>query len=151
MKRYLLPLIIASGVLISDGLAADDNLTALSPKPGATYDASAKPRPEFRVRLARVPGPRAGVSYQVFMRASTSKQIDGRLIGKDAFIGRMQQVNAPSGKVFRLTPDAQRRYLFRAYWLNHPDTYYWQAYYIQCVAQRGCIHAGPRNRIMIRR
>lgn len=150
MRRCVLVLLVTlpSVFLAGQVIAADDKLRALSPSNGERFTAPF-PRPEFRVKLARVPGPRAGVSYQVFLRASRSKRLHAGLIGKGAFIGAMQQVDPPSGNVFRLTPDAGREYRFRKYWLNRRGRYYWQAYYIQCVAGARCIHPGPRRVIHI--
>lgn len=148
MRRCLVTLLLTlpSVLIVGQVTAADNPIRALSPARGETFT-SALPRPEFKVRLARVPGPRG--TYRVFLRASKSKRTRDGLIGRGAFIGAMQQLDPPSGHIFRLTPDAPRRYRFRKYWLNHPGRYHWQAYYIQCVAGEGCVHPGPVRSIRI--
>lgn len=152
-RRWLLPLLLVPPVIVAGPvIAAALPVKALSPRANRVVHSAKRDRPTFKVELTNSPGGKAGTTYAVFLRASLKKtKRGGGLIGKEAYIGQMKQLNA-GGRVFQLTPDSARDYTYGTYWLNRTGrSYFWQAYYIYCKQGQGCIHPGPVRRIHIRR
>ncbi len=144
LALLVLPAALAAGTVMAAGETAELQSIRPTDKKRLTKGT----RPTFTVRIpkgAKVGGI-AGRDYAVFLRVSRSakkapplprsKKGDPRVIGGDALVAVMKQVQPPRGRTFIYTP---RRYSNPNYWLNEKGTVYWQAYYIYCVGAT-CVH-----------
>jgi hypothetical protein len=129
--RKLLLVVIAVLALATTAFAATKNgITPKTPKQGSTVKVGTRP-----LFTGKVSG--KGVIY---IHVSESKKTDSKgVIGSDATI---QKAKRKSNGTFSMKADF---FDFPQFWLNSPDTYYWQAHRIACEGGNtsDCLQEGP--------
>ena len=130
MRKILLVVIAVLAFSATAFAATKNGITPKTPKQGSKVDVGSRP-----LFTGKVSG--KGVIY---IHVSASKKTDSKgLIDSDATI---QKAKRKSNGTFSVKADY---FDFPEFWLNSPDTYYWQAHRIACEGgnTKDCLQEGP--------
>jgi hypothetical protein len=135
MRTRLTLLALAAALALPGSALASNGITPLSPAAGATVPKGT--RPTFRLRV------HGKGTVWVRVCRSPTRHRDGTICDRSNF-GRAHRRH---GSLFTYTP---RLFKFKAYWLQTPGTYYWQAYRLDCTTSlQDCRQEGAVTRFEI--